>query len=162
MLNQHSFKAVTKKKKPLLTAVHRKKRLAFALKHREWTVKGWKRAMWSDKTKINRIGSDGKQRVWKKAGDGLIEREVQGTVKFGGGNIMVWGCMGWNGVGKLAKVKGRMDADQYVDILDNHSLPSMEESGIVEGGCIFQQDNDPKHTSKKAKNWIEENDITLF
>jgi transposase len=162
VLKQHSFKAVTKKKKPLLTAVHRKKRLAFALKHREWTVEDWKRVMWSDETKINRIGSDGKQWVWKKAGDGLIEREVQGTVKFGGGNIMVWGCMGWNGVGELAEVEGRMDADQYVDILNNHLLPSMEESGIVEGGCIFQQDNDPKHTSKKAKNWMEENDITLL
>jgi transposase len=162
VLKQHSFIAVTKKKKPLLTAVHRKKRLAFALKHREWTVEDWKRVMWSDETKINRIGSDGKQWVWKKAGDGLIEREVQGTVKFGGGNIMVWGCMGWNGVGELAEVEGRMDADQYVDILNNHLLPSMEESGIVEGGCIFQQDNDPKHTSKKAKNWMEENDITLL
>ena len=118
--------------------------------------------MWSDKTKINRIGSDGKQWVWKKAGDGLIEREVQGTVKFGGGNIMVWSSMGWNGVGELAEVKRRMDADQYVDILDNHLLPSIEESGIVKGGYIFQQDNDPKHTSKKAKNWMEENDITLF
>ena len=73
---------------------------------------------------------------------------------------MVWGYMGWNGVGELAEVEGRIDADQYVDILDNHLLPSMEESGIVEGGCIFQQDNDPKHTSKKAKNWMEENDIT--
>ena len=50
---------------------------------------------------------------------------------------MVWGCMGWSGVGELAEVEGRMDADQYVDILDNHLLPSMEESGIVEGGCIF-------------------------
>jgi len=162
VLKQHSFKAVTKKKKPLLTTVHRKKWLAFALKHKEWTVEDWKRVIWSDETKINRIGSDGKQWVWKKAGDGLIEREVQGTVKFGGGNIMVWGCMGWNGVGELAEVEGRMDADQYVDILDNHLLPSIEESGIVEGGCIFQQDNDPKHTSKKARNWMEENNITLL
>ena len=70
--------------------------------------------------------------------------------------------MGWNGVGKLTEIKGKIDANQYVDILDNHLLPSMEESGIVEGGCIFQQDNDPEHTSKKAKNWIKENDITLL
>src|SRR3979490_933822 len=56
VLKQHSFKAVTKKKKPLLTAVHRKKRLAFALRHKEWTVEDWKRGIWSDETKINRIG----------------------------------------------------------------------------------------------------------
>src|SRR3979490_2889252 len=132
MLKQHSFKAVTKKKKPLLTAVHRKKQLAFALRHKKWTVEDWKRVIWSDETKFNRIGSDGKQWVGKQAGDGLIEREVQGTVKFGGGNIMVWGCMGWNGVGKLAEIEGRMDAEQYVEILDDHLLPSIEESGIAE------------------------------
>src|SRR3979490_1208343 len=159
---KHSFKAVVKKKKPFLITRHRQLRLAFALKHREWTVEDWKRVIWSDETKINRIGSDGKQWVWKQAGDGLIEREVQGTVKFGGGNIMVWGCMGWNGVGKLAKIEGRMDAKQYVEILDDHLLPSIEESGIAEGDCIFQQDNDPKHTSRKAINWMEENDITLL
>ena len=33
---------------------------------------------------------------------------------------MVWGCMGWNGVGILAEVEGRMDAIQYVDILEDN------------------------------------------
>lgn len=162
VLRKNSFKAVVKKKKPLLSARHRQRRLAFAQKYREWTVEDWKRVIWSDETKINRFGSDGRQWVWKKKGEGLIEREVQGTVKFGGGNIMVWGCMGWNGVGHLAEVEGRMDADQYVDILKNHMLPSLEESGISEEEVIFQQDNDPKHTSKKAKKWMEDNNITLL
>src|SRR3979490_817342 len=61
VFKQHSFKGVTKKKKPLPTAVHRKKWLAFALRHKEWTVEDWKRVIWSDETKINRIGADGKQ-----------------------------------------------------------------------------------------------------
>jgi IS30 family transposase len=38
VLKKNSFKAVVKKKKPLLSARHRRKRLAFALKYREWTV----------------------------------------------------------------------------------------------------------------------------
>jgi len=73
----------------LLTVVHRKKHLEFALKYQNWTVEDWKRVIWSDETKINRIGSDGKQWTWKQAGEGLIPREIQQTVKFGGGNIMV-------------------------------------------------------------------------
>ena len=49
VLKKHSFKAVIKKKKPLFTTVHRKKRLAFALKHKEWIVEDWKRVIsWSD------------------------------------------------------------------------------------------------------------------
>jgi IS30 family transposase len=79
VLKQHSLKAVTKKKKPLLSAVHCKKCLAFALKYQNWTVKDWKRVIWSD----------GKQWVLKQVGQGLIDCKVQGTVKFGGGNIMV-------------------------------------------------------------------------
>ncbi len=162
VLKNNTFKAVTKKKKPLLTTVHRKKCLAFALKHKEWTVEDWKRVIWSDETKINRIGSDGKQWVWKKAGEGLIEREVQGTVKFGGGNIMVWGCMGWEGVGYVAEVEGRMDANQYVDILENNLLPSMEESGVPLEDVIFQQDGDSKHTSHKATEFFQDHDIKVL
>ena len=75
---------------------------------------------------------------------------------------MVWGCMGWNGVGKLVEIEGKMNAQQYVDILDDHLLSSMEESGISMEDLIFQQDNDPKHTSNLAKEWFENNQITLL
>jgi hypothetical protein len=162
VLKKDSFKAVVKKKKPKLTIAHRKKRLAFALKYKEWTVEDWKRVIWSDETKINRFGSDGRQWVWKKKGQGLIDREIQGTVKFGGGNVMVWGCMGWEGVGRLAEVEGRMDAKQYVAILEDHLLPSIEESGIFDEEVIFQQDGDSKHTSILAQEWMETNNITLL
>ena len=46
VLRKHSFKAVVKNKKPFLSARHRQQRLAFALKHREWTVEDWKRVIW--------------------------------------------------------------------------------------------------------------------
>jgi len=38
VLRKNSFKAVVNKKKPLLSARHRQRRLAFALKYRNWTV----------------------------------------------------------------------------------------------------------------------------
>ncbi|KIK76834.1 hypothetical protein PAXRUDRAFT_51939, partial [Paxillus rubicundulus Ve08.2h10] len=53
----------------------------------------------------------------KKPGEGLSDRLVKGTVKFGGGSLMVWGCIGWNGVGASTEVEGRMDAKQYMVIL---------------------------------------------
>ena len=45
-LGEASFKAVVKKKKPPLFAVHRKRRLAFALKYQNWTIEDWKRENW--------------------------------------------------------------------------------------------------------------------
>ena len=37
-------------------------------------MEDWERVIWSDETKIKRLGSDGKQWVWKQVGEGLIER----------------------------------------------------------------------------------------
>jgi transposase len=60
------LQSVTKKKVPLLKQTHRQIRLKFAHYHENWTVEDWKRVLWSDKTKINWIGSDGKVYVWKQ------------------------------------------------------------------------------------------------
>ena len=42
-----------------------------------------------------------------------FDRLVQGTVKFGGGSLMMWGCMSWDGVGYFYKIDGRMDGELY-------------------------------------------------
>ena len=75
---------------------------------------------------------------------------------------MVWGCMGWNGVGKLAEVVGKMNAEQYCDILEHGLDESFEELEMTEGERIFQQDNDPKHTSKRADQWFSDNNIEVI
>jgi len=75
---------------------------------------------------------------------------------------MVWGYMGWNGVGKLIEVQGAMDAQQYYDILDDRVVESFEKLEVPEKKRIFQQDNNPKHTSKKASQWFEDNDIQVL
>jgi hypothetical protein len=125
-------------------------------------VEGWKRVIWSDETKINRIGPDEQKDVWKKKGEGLSTRGVKGRVKFGGGSLMEWGCIEGNGVGVLSEVEGRMDAEQYVAILEQGLLQSMEDSGIPDGDVIFQQYNNPKHTSMRAQIWFEAQEIKLL
>ena len=113
------MKAVVKRKRPLLSKRHRKARLDFTISHQHWTVEDWKKAVWSDETKINHLGSVGRKWVWKKDGEGLSDRLVGGTLEFGGGCLMVWGCMLWDGVGYACKIDGKMDADLYVSILDD-------------------------------------------
>ena len=66
------------------------------------------------KTKLNCLESDGHKRAWKRVGEGLNDRQVEGTLKFGGGSLMMWGCMTWEGVGFSSKIDGRMDGDLYL------------------------------------------------
>jgi hypothetical protein len=124
--------------------------LEFAESHQNWAVDDWKRVIWSDETKINWLGSDGGIWVWKKAVEGLSDRLVDGTVKFGGGNLLMWGCMGWEGVGFACRIDGRMDADLYVKILEDDLQNNLEYWGKTPQNIDFWQGNDPKHTSKRA------------
>ena len=162
-LKQAGMKAITKKKKPRLLPRHIRQRLDFALCHQHWTVEDWKRVIWSDETKINRLGSDGRKWAWKKRGDNqLADRHVQGTVKFGGGSLMLWGCMTAQGVGYTCRIDRRMDAEVYTGILDDYLLPTIEYYNLDKDTVIFQQDNDPKHTSHAAREWFQGNEIEVL
>src|SRR5215472_780472 len=161
-LKQNGMKAVVKQKRPRLLPRHKKARLDFAITHKDWTVEDWKKVVWSDETKINHLGSDGRKWVWKKAGEGLTDRQVEETVKFGGGSIMVWGCMLWEGVGYACRIDGRMDANLYVKILDDDLQASIKYYKKKPRDIIFQQDNDSKHTSHKAQDWFNDHDYQVL
>ena len=119
--------------------------------------------LWSDETTINRIGSDRKVYVWKTRGEPLSDHTTTPTVKHGGGNnLMVWGCMGWNGVGKFIEVEGKMDAKQYCEILNDGLMESFEKLDMEEGERYFQQDNNPKHTFQLATTWFSDNNIIVI
>ena len=49
---------------------------------------------------------------------------------------MVWGCMGWNGVGVLTEVQGIMNAEQYCEILDGGVVESFEKLEMPEGESV--------------------------
>jgi len=136
-LKEAGMSAVVKKKHPLLQPRHRKARMEFAERHAEWTVENWKKVIWSDETKINCLGSDGRKYVWKEGGESLSDRLVEGTVKFGGGNLMMWGCMSWEGVGYATKIDGKMDADLYTEILADEFMQTLKFYGFNIEDVIF-------------------------
>jgi len=156
------MRAVVKQKKPFLSKKHKRARYDFALTHEHWTLEDWKTVVWSDETKINRLGSDGKKWVWKKKGEGLSDRLVQGTLKFGGGSLMMWGCMLWTGPGFACKIDGKLDGELYVKIMQDELLESLAYYGKEVDEVIFQQDNDPKHGCGKAKAWFKDQNLQVL
>jgi hypothetical protein len=74
-------------------------------------------------------------------------------VKHGGGSVMVWGCFGGNSVGDLIKIDGIMKKEQYLEILKNHGVSSG--TRIISRGFVFQEDNDPKHSSALCRDFIK-------
>lgn len=161
-LRNVGMKGRAKLKKPLLTDRHKKLRLDFAKKYKNYTVEDWAGVVFSDEAKINRLGSDGREWTWRKVTEPLHKRMVKQTVKFGGGNVMLWGCMRSEGVGLCQRIIGRMTANGYIDVLQNSLIGSLEKWGKNASEIIFQHDNDPKHTARIVKSWIEEHGIELL
>ena len=147
--------------KPRLTKLQKKARLDFALEHENWTEADWRQVIWSDESKINRISSDGMRYLWVesnkepkvKAGN-VDPNLIMPTVKHGGGSIMVWGCMTWDGPGFLAKIDSKLDSALYIRILQDELLDTVDWYNIDPEQYIFQQDNDPKHTAKATKSYL--------
>ena len=87
----------------------------------------------------------------------------------------VIGCFSRDGLGPLVRIQGNMDAIQYRNIMENHMLPHARDK--MSQNWVYQQDNDPKHTSKlligslrrlldgrrvRIPGWFSLNGIQLF
>ncbi len=141
------------RKKFWVSETNRKKRLNFALLHRNQDQDFWKRVVFTDESNFNLFGCDGKQRVWRKRNEELNPRNLLPTIKHGGGSVMVWGSMSASGVGNLQIIEGVMDQFVYINILKNNLQTTVDKLGLGRN-YIFQQDNDPKHTALNSRLWL--------
>jgi hypothetical protein len=162
ILRQEDLTAQHRIKRPKLTKIHIQKRMEFVRRYEHWTIEDWKQVLWTDETKINRYGSDGTQWVWKNNKVGMQARLVNETLKHGGGSLMMWGCMAWDGPGFISHIEAGLDAKLYVEILDECVPLSQEYYGIDPEEMIFQQDNDPKHTAKITRQFFERNGYRIL
>ncbi|GFU60915.1 transposable element Tc1 transposase [Trichonephila clavipes] len=93
-------------KKPHILAVNRQKRIDFANEHVNKPPQFWEKVLFCDESKFCIFGIKGRKLVWRKQGTALEKENLVPTVKYGGGGVMVWGCMAANGVGRLTFIHG--------------------------------------------------------
>ena len=82
------------------------------------------------------------------------------TIKYDD-KIIVWGCFSTNGTGILHKIDGIMDRWVYKKILRYQMINSSKQL-FPNGDFIFQQDNDPKHTTGIVKNYLNYKDFNAM
>ena len=119
----------------------------------------WKSVVWSDESKFE-LHSRRRQYVWRTTDEALKGECIQETVKYSR-KIDVWSCFSWFGLEKQVEIHGNLNADTFTDILRNNFMLSAH---LMELGdsLLFQQDNDPKHTSKLANEFFLSNKINLM
>jgi hypothetical protein len=116
------------RKKLMLNRQTVKKQQTWAETVRHWTMKQWKLVWYLDEAPMMLVPSPGGLHYCRRCtGKAFVPQNVQGTKKYGGGKIMVWGCVSWEGVGWICWIEGKMNAEMYVGILQDHLLPSLED-----------------------------------
>uniref|UniRef100_A0A7N9AQB8 Transposase n=1 Tax=Mastacembelus armatus TaxID=205130 RepID=A0A7N9AQB8_9TELE len=160
-LHQSGLYGRVARRKPLLSARHKKACIEFAKKHMKDSQTMRNKILWSDETKIELFGVNSKRYVWTKPGTAHYLPNTIPTVKHGGGSIMLWGCFSAAGTGRLVAIEGKMNVAKYRDILEENLFQSAQDLRLGRR-FTFQQDNDPKHTAKITKEWLRNNSVTVL
>jgi transposase len=142
-LNGLGYKKGRANKTPMLTEKHIQKRVEWANKYINYD---WSRTVFSDETAFQLFRNT--VEYWYKD-----ERPVRRIPKERK-KIFAWGGFWKGGKTNLFCFQEIMDGPFYVKILEKH-FPEIRR--ILGGRWQFQQDNDPKHTSRVAKSFLEKN-----
>ena len=152
VLNEHGLFGCKAARRPTISPVNKMKRLAFAREHVNWTDEQWGNVLFTDESKFQIFGTNMDQYVRREVGTRYSPENTVGTVKHGGGNVMVWGGICVNGTTKLHWIQKIMDKNVYHDILVRIAVKAGRH--LIGQDYIFQEDNDPKHSARLNRNYL--------
>ncbi|KAB5593496.1 hypothetical protein CTheo_3044 [Ceratobasidium theobromae] len=148
---------------PLLTRRHRKARLGWCRMRLLWSQAQWDDIVFSDETRLKVFGSDGPDYYWKYPNQSPYDpRFTKKTVSHGGGSVFIWGCIMQEGVGRIHRIDGKLNAAKYINILWESFLGTLADYRLSPFDIIFQHDRDPKHTAWVTQRWLESRHINVL
>ena len=93
--------------------------------------------------------------VWRKGDEvnrpNLVCRPSQRKV-----SVMIWGCLSFNGIGIWTDVKGNINSQIYIDVLENNLWPVIAQY-FTDNKYVSQDDNAPVHRARNTEK--QENNI---
>ena len=120
------------------------------------------KVLWTDETKIELFGHNKGHYAWWRKNTAFQEKHLLPAVKFGGGSIMLSGCVASAGTWNMVnKVEGRMDSTQYEQIPEDDVQESVTKLKLRRG-WLFQQDNKPKHCTKYTQAFMQRNKYSVL
>ena len=102
------------KRKPALKVIHRTRCLSFAKQHLHW-IHQWRNVIFSDEKRFNLDGPDGYRYYYHDLRKNKI---ILSKRQQGGGGVMIWGLISFDGTCEVTFLKGNINSIKYVHLLE--------------------------------------------
>lgn len=146
--------------RPPLQPRHRRARLQWAREHLRWRLAQWGNVLFTDESRFLLSTADGRQRVYRRAGERYADNCVVNRLPYGGGGVMVWGGISLRRRTNLVFIEGNLNGARYRDeIIQQHVVPFVHDHGP---GIVLQHDNAPAHRALIVQDHLQEAQIDVL
>ena len=126
---------------------YRRTRLAWCLARRGWNLRTWRKIHWSDKSRFLLHVLERRMRVWRHKNTAYSTRNIQPTVPYGGGSVMVWRCISHDCNLDLVTIQGNLTGGQHIrGVLQPVVVPHFENHPLTTRP-VHMDDNVRPHRS---------------
>ena len=125
--------------KPYISEKNKMRRLKFATEHIIWTEEQWDYVPFSDESKFDLFGCDGRRFIRRSPKERYLPQCTKSSVKFGGGSVMVFGMISTFGTGPLVRLHSKINTTVYKEILKKHVVLNLRTA--INQLTVFIQDN---------------------
>lgn len=144
-------------KKTPLTPKHRMDRLRRARDYLTQKRSLTKDVIWSDEKRFALDSPDSYQHYWA---DLRADAPIMSRRQNGGGGVTVWGFFSARGKFNIMVVKGNLNAEKYIGLIDACQKPYIER--YHPAGAVLQQDNASAHAAHSTRMYLFDNDIDVM
>ena len=156
ILQESGFKVIKLLKKTMIFPRNQLKRVEFCKEVANYGPAFWDTVIWSDETTVRQrpVGKEMMVRVHSSEMEQFDAINPQ--IHSGGFSVMFWGCFSKLGLGPLVALQGNMNAQKYLELLQDTIIPELAAAGRP---MVFMQDNAPCHKARIVMDFLDENNI---
>lgn len=151
-LHKHGIHSRRPAKKVEFFPRHTVSRLDFA---RANIDRNWDSVIFTDE-KVFSTSQDTRKLVWRSNNTRLDPRNVVTIRKSSRISLAYWGWMSSAGPGELTRIDTRMNAVEYIRVLEDILLPSVRAVYPAPHRIVLVQDNSAVHTAGVVREWFED------
>lgn len=141
-----------------LSVRHRQARLVWCQDHDHWRRRDWQCVLFTDESRFCLDYHDGRRRVWRQSGERYVDCTVVEHDRYGGGSVMVWGGICYDGHTDLYVIRdGSLTAQRYRDEILHPIVRPF--AGAMGPDFVLMDDNARPHRARIVQEYLQQETI---